>query len=107
MRQFSDEVRTFFDSVQIILQIEEDHAIQIPDSVIESISPWEELTLRNLVTATQRCLHTSLDHPDSAEVAVTTAVEKLFPSISRPIDFDAPLLEAIAPDRAYGESYSS
>ena len=57
------------------MQIEDDRGIEIPDSVVEGIGPWEELTVRDLVEATNQCLAADLGQPQ-AEVAVIAAIEK-------------------------------
>ena len=56
MRTSSDKAATFFDAVQIIMQIEDDQGLMIPDAVLEEIKPWEKLKIRDLVDATRHCL---------------------------------------------------
>ncbi len=105
MRALCDKTATFFDAVQIIMQIEEDQAVEIPDSVVEQVEPWEELAIRDLVEATERCL--AIDHGSrsDAEAAVISAIKTQYPSAPEMLPFDVPLLDAIAPDRDYGDSY--
>lgn len=56
MRTNCDKAATFLDSVQIIMQIEDDQGLMIPDAVLEEIKPWEKLKIRDLVDATRHCL---------------------------------------------------
>ena len=104
MRAQSIESATFSDAVQIIMQVEEEQGLEIPDSTIKEISPWERLTINDLIAATDRCLSSSRTGR-SAEQAVVSAIRTLFPLSPDSLDHFAPLLDAIAPNRDYGSSY--
>lgn len=105
MRASCEGAVAFFGAVQIITQIEDDHGLKIPDAVVEEIKPWEELTIRDLVEATSRCLVADCRLPQESEMMVTSAIKSQFPSAPDIIDFDTPLLDAIAMDRTYGDEY--
>jgi hypothetical protein len=104
MRALSNDSATFFDAVQIIMQVEDEQGLEIPDSIVEEIRPWERLTISDLIAATDRCLSSSRA-VRSAEQAVVSAIRTLFPSSPDSLDHHAPLLDAIAPNRDYGSSY--
>ncbi len=105
MRTSCDGAATFFCAVQIIMQIEGDQGLKIPDAIVERIKPWEELTIRDLVEATSRCLVTESRLPQESEMMVRSAIKSQFPSAPDTIDFDTPLLAAIAIDRTCGDEY--
>jgi hypothetical protein len=105
MRASCDKAATVFGAVQIIMQIEDDQGLKIPDAVVEQIKSWEELTIRNLVEAARRSLVADCRLPHESEMMVTSAIKSQFPSSPDILDFDVPLLDAIAPGRNYGDSY--
>ena len=104
MRANCDETATFFKAVEVIMQIEDEHGVQIPDSVVQDTGLWEQLTIRDLVNAAHSCLD-DRDNELCAETVVFTAIKTLFPNVQETLPLDAPLLDAIAPDRDYGASY--
>ncbi|MCA9178805.1 MAG: hypothetical protein KDB14_30290 [Planctomycetales bacterium] len=104
MRAQCDKAAAFFSAVQIILQIESEHGLHIPDTVVEQIKPWEELTIRDLVEATNRCLAADCRPLHQTEAMVASAIKSAFPDAPDMLDFDAPIMDAIEPDRDYGDS---
>ena len=104
MRARGNDSATSFDAVQIIMQVEDEQGIEIPDSIIDEIKPWERLTISDLIAATERCL-SSTRTVRSAEQAVASAIRTLFPSSPDSLDHHTPLLDAIAPNRDHGSSY--
>ncbi len=102
MRKFVDETTTFYDAILIIMHVEEHFGTTIPDENVEAVSPWEKLTLRDLVAAVDRSLPAG--STASATDAVMAAVCKEFPSAPECPDFTAPLLDALGNQRRY-ESY--
>jgi len=105
MRASCDGAAAFLFAAQIIMRIEDDQGLEIPDSVVERIRPWEELTIRDLVEATARSLVADGRTPQESEIMVTSAIKSQFPSAPDILDFNAPLLNAIAMDRTYGDEY--
>jgi hypothetical protein len=105
MRALSDDAATFFDAVQIIMQVEDDLGIEIPDSTVEEIKPWEQLTIRDLIVVTDRCVPEPRAVKSTAEGAVASAIRTLFPSSPDPLSYDTPLQDALSPNREYGASY--
>jgi hypothetical protein len=105
MRASCDGAAAFLFAAQIIMRIEDDQGLEIPDSVVERIRDWEELTIRDLVEATARSLVADGRTPQESEIMVTSAIKSQFPSAPDILDFNAPLLDAIAMDRTYGDEY--
>jgi len=105
MRAMSDGFSALVHAVEIIMQIEEDHEIEIPDSAFEHNGAWEKMTIRHLVVATDKCLHSTNPDQVLAEGAVVSAIKKQCPFAPDTLEFDRPLLDAILPDRDYGSLY--
>jgi len=104
MRTTCDQTATYFKAVEIIMQIEDDHGVELPDSVVQETRPWEQLTIRDIVNAVHACLG-GTDNESRAEAAVISAIQTVCPNAQGMLPLDIPLLDAIAPDRDYGASY--
>jgi hypothetical protein len=100
MRRMIDGHCSFWDAIGILAQVEQHLGIEIPDEAVEAVCPWEKLTLGDLAEAIERSLP-----PDNRAVAkesILAAVRAKFPNAADPLDFSAPLHEALGNERRYG-----
>lgn len=100
MRRTVDEVSTSYNATLIIMRIEEELGITIPEEMEEPACTSNDVTLHDLVMIVNRCSLT-LDFA-KAEQVVRSAVRAEFPDAPESLDFTAPLLNAIALNRKYG-----
>ncbi len=105
MRRECDKVTTSYDAIRIIMEVEAELQVEIPDAVVEQQNAWENSTVQDLISATAHCLGSSDKSSSKARDAVFAAIKKLFPESPIELPLDVPLLDAIASGRTYGDSY--
>jgi hypothetical protein len=104
MRKSCDEVATLVYAVEIVLFVEEQLGITIPDTLIDNEMPRDQITLRFLTSIVETVLPPGGE--SAAAAAVASAVRCEFPDAVDPLDMDAPLLDAVCPHRIYEEGYA-
>ena len=80
MTEAYDKCATHYDAVRILLQIEDEQGIRIPDSAIEQITAWEKITVGHLISAAHSCLGKDRFTESEATAAVRSAIIAEFPS---------------------------
>jgi len=107
MRATSDGIANFGYAVEILMQIESAYDLEIPDSTLQQINAWEDMTIRDLIAAVRRHLPTAAAVDNfRAEELVLSAVKAEYPNAPNSLRYDVRLIEAISPQRDYGGSYS-
>lgn len=96
-----DEESAFYSAVSIIVEIERETGITIPDPPTNT---WRSLTLRALIQWIQRSIDDA-DYCADASAVTLSAVAKEFPSALNPPNLEISLLDAIDPNRNYADGY--
>jgi hypothetical protein len=83
-------------AVRIIMRVEKQLRIAIPDNAVDGALPWQELTLSHLSAAVCRAIP-SLSAPDS-DAIIRSALTVEFPTFpgTETLDFGVPLFEAFS-----------
>lgn len=91
-----DENSAFHDAISLLMRIESNLGIDIPDEAVEEIRPWalvRWLTIREVA----KVVHTIANTASFSSLvdAVVSALKEEFPQCSAEFDIDTPLLDVI------------
>jgi len=96
MNERVDEHSAFYYAISLLMRIESNLGIDIPDEAVETIRPWKLvrwLTIREVA----KVVHTIVNTASFSSLvdAVVSALKEEFPQCSAEFDIDTPLLDII------------
>ena len=96
MNELVDENSSFHDAISLLMRVESNLEIEVPDEAIEKVRPWKQvrwLTVREIASA----VHTVADASSFSSIVdvVVSAVKEEFPQCPAEFDIDLPLHDVI------------
>jgi hypothetical protein len=96
MNDLVDENWAFHYAVELLMRIEDEHAVIVPDSAVEAVRPWSQIrwiTIQEIAKAVQS--EKSVSDLSACLNIVMSAFKKEHPRCPSDIDVQVPLLDVI------------